>query len=292
MKENKRGDLDFDKIITLAQKDKMEAVIADKLGDESCKIFRFLSKEQTFLQNYEIKSAMGIRKDLQDDLMTLWREGFLTIQKEMVTAVDFPVLYWNVDFRKVRRNVYYLVQGFTKEICLEKDVWHGCGDGREICVLRSCKQPNNVSNKQAWPVHVRPPQQNTSTHGTVFSSCMFPILGEFLADSILGRFKTVLLTSFIYLLGNVMLPLSVTVVAPGMREKVFFLALYVTAVGEGGHKLCVMTFAADQFGEGNPEEKASKTSFFNIWYIAIVLASSIAVLALIFIQVFYFSIFS
>lgn len=31
-------------------------------------------------------------------------------------------------------------------------------------------------------------------------SCIFPILGGFLADSILGRFKTVLLSSFIYLL--------------------------------------------------------------------------------------------
>jgi len=37
-------------------------------------------------------------------------------------------------------------------------------------------------------------------------SCMFPILGAFLADSILGRFKTVLLTSFIYLLVYISLP--------------------------------------------------------------------------------------
>ncbi|XP_010504249.1 PREDICTED: protein NRT1/ PTR FAMILY 5.4 [Camelina sativa] len=115
-------------------------------------------------------------------------------------------------------------------------------------------------------------------------SCMFPILGGFLADSILGRFKTVLLSSFIYLFGMVMLPLSVTVVARRMREKVFFMALYVMAVGEGGHKPCVMTFAADQFGEANADEKAAKTSFFNYWYLAIVLSSSIAVLALIFIQ--------
>lgn len=84
-----------------------------------------------------------------------------------------------------------------------------------------------------------------------------------------------------------MLPLSVTVVAPEMREKVLFMALYVMAVGEGGHKPCVMTFAADQFGEANAQEKAAKTSFFNYWYLAIVLASSIAVLALIFIQVIF-----
>lgn len=86
-----------------------------------------------------------------------------------------------------------------------------------------------------------------------------------------------------------MLPLSVTVVARRMREKVFFIALYVMAVGEGGHKPCVTTFAADQFGEANAEEKAAKTSFFNYWYMAIVFSSSIAVLGLIFVQVFYFS---
>lgn len=89
-----------------------------------------------------------------------------------------------------------------------------------------------------------------------------------------------------------MLPMSVTVVGRRMREQVFFMALYVMAVGEGGHKPCVMTFAADQFGEANAEEKAAKTSFFNYWYLAIVLSSSIAVLALIFIQVVFFLFFS
>lgn len=90
----------------------------------------------------------------------------------------------------------------------------------------------------------------------------------------------------------VMLPLSVTVVASRLREKAFFTALYVMAVGEGGHKPCVMTFAADQFGEASAEEKATKTSFFNYWYLSIVLGSSIAVLVLIFIQVLlYFYLF-
>ncbi|EFH53560.1 hypothetical protein ARALYDRAFT_905472 [Arabidopsis lyrata subsp. lyrata] len=43
------------------------------------------------------------------------------------------------------------------------------------------------------------------------------------------------------------------------------MVLYVMAVGEGGHKPCVTTFAADLFGEANPEEiKASKTSFSSI----------------------------
>ncbi|CAI0461861.1 unnamed protein product [Linum tenue] len=57
------------------------------------------------------------------------------------------------------------------------------------------------------------------------------------------------------------------------------------AVGEGGHKPCVQTFAADQFDEEKPKEKAAKSSFFNWWYLGIVFGASAAVLLVIYIQV-------
>ncbi|XP_010555577.1 PREDICTED: protein NRT1/ PTR FAMILY 5.4 [Tarenaya hassleriana] len=115
-------------------------------------------------------------------------------------------------------------------------------------------------------------------------SCIFPIVGAFLADSVLGRFKTVLLSSIVYLLGMAMLPISVSVVPRRLRDEMFFMALYVLAVGQGGHKPCIMTFAADQFGEENADQKMEKYSFFNWFYLAIVAGSSIAVLGLVFIQ--------
>ncbi|KAJ6326046.1 hypothetical protein OIU78_013190 [Salix suchowensis] len=52
----------------------------------------------------------------------------------------------------------------------------------------------------------------------------------------------------------------------------------------GGHKPCVQTFAADQFDEEKPEEKAAKSSFFNWWYLGIVAGASSAVLLVIYIQ--------
>ena len=79
--------------------------------------------------------------------------------------------------------------------------------------------------------------------------------------------------------------LSVSVIPTHYREAVFFIALYILAVGEGGHKPCVQTFAADQFDEEKPEEKAAKSSFFNWWYLGIVVGASSAILVVIYIQV-------
>lgn len=85
--------------------------------------------------------------------------------------------------------------------------------------------------------------------------------------------------------GMVLLSLSVSVIPMHSRKAVFFTALYVLAIGEGGHKPCVQTFAADQFDENSPEEKAAKSSFFNWWYLGIVTGASVAIVVVIYIQV-------
>ncbi|CAI8607473.1 unnamed protein product [Vicia faba] len=112
-------------------------------------------------------------------------------------------------------------------------------------------------------------------------SSLFPLLGGFVADSYLGRFNTILLSSLIYLVGMVFLTLSVSV----LRHKtLFFFALYVLSIGEGGHKPCVQTFAADQFDDDTPEEKDAKSSFFNWWYLGIVAGSTAAVFLPVYLQ--------
>lgn len=82
--------------------------------------------------------------------------------------------------------------------------------------------------------------------------------------------------------GMVLLTLSVSVMK---HEKLFFIALYVLAIGDGGHKPCVQTFAADQFNEDTAEERDTKSSFFNCWYLAIVFGSVSAVFLVSYLQV-------
>lgn len=50
---------------------------------------------------------------------------------------------------------------------------------------------------------------------------------------------------------------------------VFFIGLYLTAIGTGGIKPSVSSFGADQFDDTDPAERVKKGSFFNWFYISI-----------------------
>jgi len=47
------------------------------------------------------------------------------------------------------------------------------------------------------------------------------------------------------------------------QSAVFFLGLYMMAIGAGGIKPCVSSLGADQFDESSPAERLKKNSFFN-----------------------------
>ncbi len=83
----------------------------------------------------------------------------------------------------------------------------------------------------------------------------------------------------------VLLTLSVSVIPLHYRKAIFFVALYILSLGEGGHKPCVQTFAADQFDEDSLEDKKAKSSFFNWWFLGIVAGSSSAILVVIYVEV-------
>ncbi|KAJ4978953.1 hypothetical protein NE237_009733 [Protea cynaroides] len=104
-----------------------------------------------------------------------------------------------------------------------------------------------------------------------------PLIGGFLADSYLGRFRAVLISSFIYLMGLGLLTMSELI--PSLKhcnmdkctkstkihESMFFLSIYLISVGTGGHRPSLESFGADQFDDDHSEERKKKMSYFNWW---------------------------
>ncbi|XP_010534099.1 PREDICTED: protein NRT1/ PTR FAMILY 5.10 [Tarenaya hassleriana] len=110
------------------------------------------------------------------------------------------------------------------------------------------------------------------------TASLLPLLGGFVADSFLGRFRTILASSALYILGLGLLTLSAMIpsdckvanllssCSAQFQVILFFGALYLVALAQGGHKPCVQAFGADQFDGQDPEECKAKSSFFNWWY--------------------------
>ncbi|KAK9713695.1 hypothetical protein RND81_06G045100 [Saponaria officinalis] len=129
------------------------------------------------------------------------------------------------------------------------------------------------------------------------TSFLLPIFGALIADSLLGKYLTIIFASLIYVLGLVMLTLSATLPSLNCTNHgtnaagkpkcslhaqtiIFFIALYMVALGQGGHKPCVQAFGADQFDEEHPEERKAKSSFFNWWYLGVSMGSVIGTFVL------------
>ncbi|CAA6660485.1 unnamed protein product [Spirodela intermedia] len=101
-------------------------------------------------------------------------------------------------------------------------------------------------------------------------SSMVPLLGGLLADSFVGRYRTIVIASVVYVLGLGML--TETAVSPYLRplcggnddteachptqfqSAIFFLAIYL------------VSFAQGRTSPNDPEEFRSRSSFFNWWY--------------------------
>ncbi|KAF4358203.1 hypothetical protein F8388_009486 [Cannabis sativa] len=127
----------------------------------------------------------------------------------------------------------------------------------------------------------------TNWSGTVW---MTPILGAYVADAYLGQFWTFLIGSTIYLLGMILLTLVVSLRAlrssedSSMKVGMFYLALYIIAIGNGGTKPNISTLGAGQFDEFEPKEKAQKLSFFNWWVFSTFIGFLISETGVVYIQ--------
>ncbi|KAJ3707708.1 hypothetical protein LUZ61_011413 [Rhynchospora tenuis] len=133
------------------------------------------------------------------------------------------------------------------------------------------------------------------------SASMWPLVGAALADSWLGRYRAIALATVLSILGYGMLALSA--VLPPLKPSechshsiniscgpnsfqlaFFFVSLYLVAIAQGFDKPCGLAFGADQFDQSDPQECASRSSFFNWWYFSMCIGITIAVIVASYIQ--------
>ncbi|XP_016962541.1 peptide transporter family 1 isoform X2 [Drosophila biarmipes] len=98
----------------------------------------------------------------------------------------------------------------------------------------------------------------------VYFLCVF---GAIISDSWLGKFKTILYLSLVYICGSVLLTLGAIGPLNLPVETFTMLGLALIALGSGGIKPCVSAFGGDQFKV--PEQVKQITSFFSLFYFSI-----------------------
>ncbi|XP_074272793.1 protein NRT1/ PTR FAMILY 7.3-like [Silene latifolia] len=122
--------------------------------------------------------------------------------------------------------------------------------------------------------------------GTVY---LFSLLGAFLSDSYWGRYKSCAIFQAIFTLGLGLMSLSsyLFLLKPrGCGDEqtpcnshssnhvaLFYLSIYMVALGYGGYQPNIATLGADQFDDEDPKERSSKISFFSYFYLALNLGS-------------------
>ncbi|XP_047496619.1 solute carrier family 15 member 2-like isoform X2 [Penaeus chinensis] len=101
--------------------------------------------------------------------------------------------------------------------------------------------------------------------------CYFtPVIGAIIADTFLGRFRTIFYISIIYVIGNGVLSISaIPPIMPDLNTKiaVSLIGLLLIALGTGGIKPCVSAFGGDQFVL--PQQERQLAQFFSIFYFSI-----------------------
>uniref|UniRef100_A0A4W5Q041 Solute carrier family 15 member 1b n=1 Tax=Hucho hucho TaxID=62062 RepID=A0A4W5Q041_9TELE len=118
----------------------------------------------------------------------------------------------------------------------------------------------------------------TSIYHTFIALCyLTPILGAIVADSWLGKFKTIVYLSIVYTVGQVVMAVSAIhditdTDRDGTPDNMTFhvamsmLGLFLIALGTGGIKPCVAAFGGDQFED---HQEKQRSTFFSIFYLSI-----------------------
>ncbi|KAL5214311.1 hypothetical protein ABZP36_003463 [Zizania latifolia] len=142
----------------------------------------------------------------------------------------------------------------------------------------------------------------TNFVGTIF---LLSLLGGFLSDSYLGCFWTMLTFGFVELSGFILLSVQAHLPqlkpppcnmasmdgsceqARGIKASIFFVALYLVALGSGSLKPNMIAHGADQFaagGAGDKDNAKRLSTYFNSAYFSFCAGELVALTALVWVQ--------
>ncbi len=97
-----------------------------------------------------------------------------------------------------------------------------------------------------------------------------PLVGAWIADNLLGRYKTILSISLLYCIGHGVLALADLFPDVESRRMVLYTGLIIIGLGAGGIKPCVAAFLGDQITDQSPK---MMTRAYNVFYWSINLGS-------------------
>ncbi|XP_059631048.1 protein NRT1/ PTR FAMILY 4.4-like [Cornus florida] len=139
----------------------------------------------------------------------------------------------------------------------------------------------------------------TNFIGTVF---LLSLLGGFLSDSYLGSFWTMLIFGFVELFGFILLSVQAhlpqlkppqcnmvankgqCLEAEGYKASIFFVALYLVALGSGCLKPNIISHGADQFRKDDSKQSKILSTYFNCAYFAFCTGELVALTVLVWVQ--------
>ncbi|XP_058097542.1 protein NRT1/ PTR FAMILY 4.4-like [Magnolia sinica] len=139
----------------------------------------------------------------------------------------------------------------------------------------------------------------TNFIGTVF---LLSLVGGFLSDSYLGSFWTMLIFGFVELSGFILLSVQAhlpqlrppkcniategqnCIEAKGIKALIFFVALYLVALGSGCLKPNMISHGADQFRKEDPQQSRKLSTYFNAAYFSFCVGELIALTVLVWVQ--------
>ncbi|KAL5982536.1 hypothetical protein ACLOJK_016609 [Asimina triloba] len=161
----------------------------------------------------------------------------------------------------------------------------------------------NMVSYLVLEMHESLPAAATHVTDWIGAAFVLTLLGAFLADAYLGRFRTIMIFSCIYVVGMILLTLSGSLdslrpppclnpvdlktcpPATTGQSALLYIALGLIALGTGGIKPCVSSFGADQFDEADKEEASQKYAFFNWFFFGINMGVLIGITFLVYVQV-------